>query len=101
MRFVLNKNKIYTCDDPHICNIFLNHCKEGLSPRSFIGKLIGGEKAYNILRDHNPKFREIIKTYQKSREWGGRTFTSLGADRANNVENGMDTMETGSNEAGS
>lgn len=50
--------------DPKIAFELKKHCFEGWSPRSFAGKIIGGEKAYSILMRVNPEFAITAKTYE-------------------------------------
>lgn len=58
-----NRAHLLSIDDSSIVALFRAHCEAGWSPRMFMAKLIGHQKAYNILLKFNEHFKEIHDQY--------------------------------------
>jgi hypothetical protein len=54
---------LYNPEDKLICIYFHNHLKQGNSARTFITRLMGGEKSYAWLKDSNETFYELAEAF--------------------------------------
>ena len=75
--------KPYSPLDENIVEIYRSHCESGWSPRSFLGKLQGGEESFLLLRNTNQEFKKIFDFYTKKAK-----RISLGK-RASFIENSI------------
>ena len=55
-----------TWDHPDLVTMFLKHCEDGWSPRSFCKYLRCGQKGFDLIRATNPEFERINRMYAKN-----------------------------------